>query len=300
MLKRDIFICLHLNIIIGQSEQMSTTARPKRRAAFFLSDRTGITVEMLGHSLLQQFENVTFDEITLPYIDTREKALTLVRTINERANKDGLRPLVFSTFVDSAIRSVLHSANALHLDCFSIFIAPMEAELGMRSSHNVGLSHRVDDTIEHRRRIDAIRYTLEHDDGLSQSNWRHADIILLGVSRTGKTPTCLYLALQYGICAANYPLVPEDFQRLALPAQLQNVRSKLFGFTVDPERLHQMRSERKPDSAYASLKNCEYEVHAAEKLMRREGIPYLDATSKSIEELATALLHEAKLERKIY
>jgi hypothetical protein len=279
---------------------MSTTAGIKQRAAFFLSDRTGITVEMLGHSLLQQFENATFDEITLPYVNTTEKALSLVKTINERANKDGLRPLVFSTFVDAAIRSVLDSAHALHLDCFSIFIAPMEAELGIRSSHNVGLSHRVDDTIEHRRRIDAIRYTLEHDDGLSQSNWRQADIILLGVSRTGKTPTCLYLALQYGICAANYPLVPEDFQRMGFPAQLQNASSKLFGFTIDPVRLHQMRNERKPDSAYASLKNCEYEVRAAEKLMRRERIPCLDATSKSIEELATALLHEAKLERKIY
>lgn len=279
---------------------MSTTAGPKQRTAFFLSDRTGITVEMLGHSLLQQFEKVTFDEITVPYVNTSEKALTLVKTINERANTDGLRPLVFSTFVDPLIRSVLDSANALHLDCFSIFIAPMEAELGIRSSHIVGLSHRVDGTIEHRRRFDAIRYTLEHDDGLSQSSWRQADIILLGVSRTGKTPACLYLALQYGVCAANYPLVPEDFQRMELPAQLQNVRSKLFGFTVDPERLHQMRNERKPDSAYASLKNCAYEVHAAKKLMRREGIPYLDATSKSIEELATAILHQAKLERKIY
>jgi regulator of PEP synthase PpsR (kinase-PPPase family) len=279
---------------------MSTMVKPLRRAAFFLSDRTGITVEILGHSLLSQFENADFEEITLPYLDTREKALAIVRQIDERANLEGVRPLVFSTFVNPEIRFVLDSANALHLDCFSIFIAPIEAELGIRSSPAVGLSHRADNSIDYHRRIEAIKYTLEHDDGISQKNWLQADIILIGVSRTGKTPTCLYLALQYGIYAANYPLIPEDFNRMALPVQLRNLRNRLFGFTIDPLRLHRMRNERKPDSEYASVKNCQHEVREAEILMRREGIPYLDATSKSIEELATALLHEAKLERKIY
>jgi regulator of PEP synthase PpsR (kinase-PPPase family) len=255
---------------------------------------------MLGHSLLSQFENVPFDETTLPYLDTEEKAAAVVRKINERASADGLRPLVFSTFVNPQIRFVLDSANALHLDCFSIFIASMEAELGIRSSHVIGLSHRVGELLEHGRRIEAIQFTLEHDDGLSQRNWRQADITLTGISRTGKTPTCLYLALQYGIYAANYPLIPEDFNRAQLPAQFKKLRGKLFGYTIDPMRLHRIRSERKPDSEYASLKNCQYEVRQAETLMRREGIPYLDATSKSIEELATAVLHQAKLERKIY
>lgn len=271
-----------------------------QRTAFFLSDRTGITVEMLGHSLLSQFENVAFEEITLPYLDTREKAMAVVGQINERASTGQSRPLVFSTFVNPEIRLVLDSANALHFDCFGIFIALMETELGIRSSHTVGLSHRVEDPFDHRQRIEAIRFALEHDDGISQKNWRQADITLIGVSRTGKTPTCLYLALQYGIHAANYPLVPEDFDRGTLPAQLRNLHSKLFGFTIDPLRLHRMRNERKPDSKYASFKNCQYEVREAEMLMRREGIPYLDATSKSIEELATAVMHEAKLGRKIY
>lgn len=280
---------------------MSIIAGSPRRAAFFLSDRTGITVEMLGHSLLSQFENVPFDEITRPYLDTTEKASAVVKQINERASLDGARPMVFSTFVNPEIRFAVDSANALHLDCFSIFIASMEAELGIRSSHTVGLSHRLGETIGHRQRFEAIRFTLEHDDGLSYRNWRQADITLIGVSRAGKTPACLYLALQYGIYAANYPLVPEDFNRKELPPQLKDhLRSKLFGFTIDPARLHRMRSERKPDSEYASLENCQYEVHEAEILMRREKIPYLDATSKSIEELATAVLHQAKLERKIY
>jgi [pyruvate, water dikinase]-phosphate phosphotransferase / [pyruvate, water dikinase] kinase len=279
---------------------MSTVARPPQRTAFFLSDRTGISVETLGHSLLRQFDNVPFEEIALPYLDTREKVAAAAGQISARANADGVRPLVFSTFVNPEFRLILGSVNALHLDCFSIFIGQMEAELGVHSSHAVGLSHRVDSAVDHLPRIEAIKYTLEHDDGLSQKNWRKADITLIGVSRTGKTPTCLYLALQYGIFAANYPLIPEDFGRLGLPAQLKDIRHKLYGFTIDPARLHRMRSERKPDSGYASLKNCQYEVREAEMLMRREGISYLDATSKSIEELATAVLHQAKLERKIY
>jgi regulator of PEP synthase PpsR (kinase-PPPase family) len=279
---------------------MSTIARPSRRTAFFLSDRTGISVETLGHSLLRQFDNVRFDEIALPYLDTREKVAAAAGRINARAHTDGVRPLVFSTFVNPEFRFILGSVNALHLDCFNIFISQIEAELGVRSSHAVGLSHRLDSTADHLPRIQAIKYTLEHDDGLSQKNWRKADIILIGVSRTGKTPTCLYLALQYGIFAANYPLIPEDFGRLGLPAPLKDIRHKLYGFTIDPARLHHIRSERKPDSEYASLRNCQYEVREAEMLMRREGISYLDATNKSIEELATAVLHQAKLERKIY
>ena len=279
---------------------MRTKLAQLRRAAFFLSDRTGITVEMLGHSLLRQFEDVPFDEITLPYLDTAQKAAAAVEQINARARTDERRPLAFSTVVNPEIRRILNSASALHLDCFGVFIIPIEAELGIPSSPSTGLSHRVVGTVEHYQRIEAVRYALEHDDGVSRKDWEQADIALLGVSRTGKTPTCLYLALQYGINAANYPLIPEDLNRMMLPAQIRNIRRKLFGFTIEPLRLHQMRSERRPDSEYASLGNCEYEVQSAEKLMRREGIRYLDATSKSIEELATAVLHEAKLERQIY
>ncbi|MEP6878197.1 MAG: kinase/pyrophosphorylase, partial [Nitrosospira sp.] len=203
---------------------MSIIAKQPGRTAFFVSDRTGITIEMLGHSLLRQFENLPFTEITLPYLDTAEKAVAIVAQINARAIVDGARPLVLSTLVNSEIRSILNSANALHLDCFNIFIAPLETELGIRSSHTVGLSHRVGDVVDYRQRIEAVRYTLEHDDGVSRKNWQQAEIILVGVSRSGKTPTCLYLALQYGICAANYPLIPEDFSYRRLPAELENLR----------------------------------------------------------------------------
>jgi hypothetical protein len=279
---------------------MSITLKPLRRTAFFISDRTGITAEMLGHSLLKQFENLSFTETTLPYLDTLEKASAAVTQINQSAIIDGIRPLVFSTLVNLEIQSILKSANALHLDCFNIFIKPLERELGMRSSLTVGLSHRADDIIDYYQRIESVNYSLAHDDGISVKDSQQADIILVGVSRSGKTPTCLYLALQYGIRAANYPFIPEDFSSMLLPVQLKNLNEKLFGLTIDPVRLHQIRSERRLDSRYASLENCQYETHEAEAIMRQEGIPYLDVTNKSIEELATTLLQQTKLERRIY
>jgi regulator of PEP synthase PpsR (kinase-PPPase family) len=279
---------------------MSITLKSLRRTAFFISDRTGITAEKLGHSLLKQFENLSFTENTLPYLDTLEKASAAVTQINQSAIIDGARPLVFSTLVNLEIQSILKSANALHLDCFNIFIKPLERELGTHSSLTVGLSHRADDIIDYHQRIESVNYSLAHDDGTLVKDLQRADIILVGVSRSGKTPTCLYLALQYGIRAANYPFIPEDFSSMLLPVQLKNLKEKLFGLTIDPVRLHQIRSERKLDSKYASLENCQYETHEAEALMRQEGIPYLDVTNKSIEELATTLLHHTQLERRTY
>ena len=279
---------------------MSITLKPLRRSAFFISDRTGITAEKLGHSLLKQFENLSFTENTLPYLDTLEKASAAVTQIDQSAIIDGARPLVFSTLVNLEIQSILKSANALHLDCFNIFIKPLERELGTHSSLTVGLSHRADDIIDYHQRIESVNYSLAHDDGTLVKDLQRADIILVGVSRSGKTPTCLYLALQYGIRAANYPFIPEDFSSMLLPVQLKNLKEKLFGLTIDPVRLHQIRSERKLDSKYASLENCQYETHEAEALMRQEGIPYLDVTNKSIEELATTLLHQTQLERRTY
>ena len=279
---------------------MVTSVKLSGRTAFFVSDRTGITAEMLGHSLLKQFQGLIFKEITIPYLDTPEKASAAVTKIDECSTTDGCRPIVFSTLVNPEVQSILKSANALNLDCFNIFIEPLEVELGLDSSPTVGLSHRADDIIDYHQRIEAVNYTLAHDDGMIVKNSQQADIILVGVSRSGKTPTCLYLALQHGISAANYPFVPEDFNNMQLPSQLKNQHKKLFGLTIDPVRLHQIRSERRLDSKYASLENCRHETHKAEALMLQEDIPYLDATNKSIEELATTLLHKKQLDRRIY
>lgn len=270
------------------------------RTAFFVSDRTGITAEMLGHSLLTQFDGVRFREITVPFIDSADKARDFVRQINAAGAADGLKPIVISTLVNTEIAGIVATANALFLDSFEIFIVPLERELGVKASHAIGRSHSTDDFVNYHHRIEAVNYALSHDDGVSKRDLTEADIILVGVSRCGKTPTCLYLAMQFGIRAANYPLIPEDFASMQLPSQIKSLRNRLYGLTIKPNRLQQIRTERRPGSKYAALDNCEFEIREAESLMRQEGIPYLDATSKSVEELATTILQEAKLERRIY
>ncbi len=270
-----------------------------KRSAFFVSDRTGVTAEMLGHSLLTQFDQVEFMETTLPFVDSPQKAEEAVKEINQAAARDGTRPIVVSTLVDTEVSAVLAKADGLLLDCFQIFIAPLEQELGMRSSHTVGRSHSAVNS-SYFRRIDAVNFALAYDDGQATKELNNSDVVLVGVSRCGKTPTCLYLALQYGIRAANYPLIPEDFGSMRLPGQLRPWRDKLFGLTILPDRLHQIRSERRPGSKYASLSNCASEVREAEALLRNENIPYLDTTHRSIEELASTILRQANLARHIY
>ena len=270
------------------------------RTGFFVSDRTGITAEMLGHSLLTQFEHVSFTEITLPFVDSVEKAQDTARQINQTAAKDGNRPLVFSTLVDKNLSGIIQSANGFYIDCFQVFIAPMENELGVKSSHTVGRSHSVRNNNSYFNRIEAVNFALSHDDGQTTKELDEADVILVGVSRCGKTPTCLYMALQFGIRAANYPLIPEDFAAKKLPSALYAYRKKMFGLTIRADRLQRIRYERRPSSTYSSLENCEYEIREAEILMRAEGISILDTTTKSIEELATTILQKANLQRHVY
>ena len=269
----------------------------QRRTVFFVSDGTGITAQMLGHSLLTQFENVHFDQVTLPFIDSREKAEEVLARI--AAEKNG-QPIVFSTLVNTDVREVLRGANALVFDFFETFIDPLEAGLGVKSSHTIGRSHSAMDKKEYQQRIEAINFAMAHDDGASHRELGQADVILIGVSRSGKTPTSLYLALQFGVMAANYPLIPEDFHRGKLPEALRADKTRLYGLTIAPERLHEIRKERRPGSRYADLDNCRFEVDAAEALMRREGIRCMNSTSKSIEEIATTILRELRIQRQVY
>ena len=272
----------------------------KQRTVYFVSDGTGITVEMLGHSLLTQFEGVKFQQFTLPFIDSVDKAEECLKRIDDTAREGNGRPLVFTTLVNPELRGIVRRADALLLDFFESFLGPLEAELGMKSTHTIGRSHSASDKKEYSHRIEAVNFALAHDDGLSSRELDKADVILVGVSRSGKTPTSLYLALQFGIKAANYPLIPEDFERMSLPRVLLSFRHKLFGLTIVPERLAEIRNERRPSSKYAELKNCRYEVEQAENLMRRESIRWLNSTTKSIEEIATTILQEVKLERRAY
>jgi [pyruvate, water dikinase]-phosphate phosphotransferase / [pyruvate, water dikinase] kinase len=272
---------------------------PQRRTVFFVSDGTGITAQMLGHSLLTQFEGVEFNQVTLPFVDSAEKAEECLARISAEADNNG-QPIVFSTLVNNDVRAVVRRANALFIDFFESFIDPLEAGLGIKSSHTIGRSHSAMDKKEYQQRIEAINFAMAHDDGASHRELGLADVILIGVSRSGKTPTSLYLAMQFGVKAANYPLIPEDFHRGKLPEALRGDKSRLYGLTIAPERLHEIRKERRPGSRYAELDNCRFEVDEAENLMRREGIRSINSTSKSIEEIATTILRELRIQRQIY
>jgi regulator of PEP synthase PpsR (kinase-PPPase family) len=274
---------------------------PNRRTVFFVSDRTGITAEMLGNSLLSQFEEIQFQRHTVPFVDSSEKIDAVIRQINDNAAAEGRAPIVFSSIVDEAMSArVRGEARALTLDLFQVFIAPLEVELHAKSSHAAGRSHGIANSHEYFARMDAINFTQSHDDGASTRDLAKAQVILVGVSRCGKTPTSLYLALQFGIRAANFPLTPDDFSDRRLPASLLSHRDKLFGLTINPERLHRIREERRPGSNYAKLDNCRYEVRECTNLLETEGIPMLDTTAKSIEEIATTIVHKAKLQRHTY
>ena len=269
-----------------------------RRTVFFISDRTGITAEMLGNSLLSQFENFDFQRQTIPFVDTPDKIDAAVRQVNETAAREERPPIVFSSIVDEAMSAtVRRDAKALTLDLFQIFIAPLEAELNAKSS---GRIHGIANSQDYFARMEAINFTQAHDDGAQTRDLEKAQVILVGVSRCGKTPTSLYLALQFGIRTANFPLTPDDFADRKLPASVLPHRDRLFGLTIDPDRLHVIREERRPNSKYAAIENCRYEVRECEDLMSREGIATLDTSAKSIEEIATTIVHRANLRRHTY
>ena len=272
--------------------------KPHERVVYFVSDGTGITAETLAHSLLSQFESLDIKEVRVPFIDTAEKATALCGRIQRTLAVTGVRPVVFSTLVNEAISAPLRDSGAMVIDLFQSFIAPLEAEFSTKSTHAVGRSHGAMDKKEYRDRIEAINFTLAHDDGVSDKDLRDADVILIGVSRSGKTPTSLYLAMQFGIKAANYPLIPEDFERDAFPSSILSHRAKLFGLTIDPTRLSEIRHERRPKSTYAKLENCRYEVDAAEKMMLREKVEWLSTTTKSIEEIAASILQAIRIDKR--
>lgn len=282
----------------------SPLAQPKHamsnRTVFFISDGTGITAETFGNALLAQFE-MQAKRVRLPFIDTVDKAHQVVRQINHALDLEGKKPLVFTTLAnEDVLRVITDGCHGMLLDMFGTFVQPLEKELALKSNHRIGRFSDVSKSQAYHDRIEAINFSLAHDDGQSNRDLESSDIILVGVSRSGKTPTSLYLAMQYGLKASNYPLIPEDFERQVLPPALMPHRSKIFGLTINPDRLSEIRHERRPNSKYASLANCRMEVAEAESMMRRSGIRWLSTTTKSIEEIATTILQEIRPERLEY
>ena len=268
------------------------------RPVFIVSDGTAITAETLAHSVMTQFPDLVYDQQRIPFIDTPEKAHQVAKRIERTLTETGVRPHVFSTFVDPEIsKEFLKTAPGFQVELFRSFVGPMERELGMKSTHTVGATHKIRNEERYNKRIAAIDYTLTHDDGQTNRGLDQAEVILVGVSRSGKTPTSLFLAMQFGIKVANYPLIPEDFDRGELPPALEPLRDKLFGLSIKPERLSEIRNERRPGSHYASIENCRKEIEEAEELMRRNGIEWLNSTTKSIEEIAATIIAKQHLEK---
>lgn len=269
------------------------------RKIYFISDGTGITVENLGVSLLTQFSKLKYTAKKIPYVNTVKKAKEIAQAINQEIAEHNNKPIIISTLVNIEIREIIKSCNALVLDFFEQYINPLERELQCSSDHTMGKTHSLKNVYQYDARMDAINFTLNTDDGLSTKKYTEAEVIIIGVSRCGKTPTCLYMAIQYGIKAANYPLVIEDLQENKLPAFLLPYKHKLYGLSIDPRRLQAIRHKRRPDTNYSDLKQCMLEVKMAESLFLKEKIPFLYTTTHSIEEITTHIISDKNINKLI-
>ena len=278
---------------------MTTNDHPKR-SIFFLSDRTGITAETLGATLLTQFDEGSFRQSTLPFVNTPEKARSALEYMEHTGAASGLKPIVFSTTVSEEVRKILREGNVVFLDLFDQFVPALEGALDTKSTHREGRAHGIADEDIYESRIDAMNYALTHDDGVGENGYHKAQVILIAPSRCGKTPVCIYLAMQHGVYAANYPLTEEDLERRTLPPALAEHKDKLYGLWIDAERLHQIRSERRKGSQYAALPQVSYELRQAESLYKRHGLSYSETTNKSIEEIATMIMQDKNIRRRSF
>ncbi|MDB2544399.1 kinase/pyrophosphorylase [Woeseiaceae bacterium] len=268
------------------------------RFVYFLSDQTGVTAETLGHSLITQFDGHDFQQVTLPFIDDEDKAKDAVLRINSSIKDNSLKPIIFSTFISTELRDIVRKVNGLHLDIFDVFLKPLENELKQKPAKKSGLAHGMSDANTYMKRIEATNYALSNDDGGVTRHYDKADIIIVGISRSGKTPTCLYMALQYGIYAANFPLTEDDLEDGSIPDTLKAYKNKLFGLTISAERLRQIRKERRALGSYASIKQVSYEIREAEKLYIKNGIKFIDTTELSIEEISGKIIEQTGVQRR--
>lgn len=269
----------------------------QQRKVFFVSDRTGLTAESYGKCLLAQFPDLEFETITLAFVDTTEKALHAREQINQVSMESELKPIVFSTLVNDDEQYIIESANGCVISLFHSFIGSLEGCFGVESSHKQGVSRISFSDTTYQRRLDAIDFSLVHDDGVRIDHYEQADVILAGVSRCGKTPTSLYLAMNFSLKVANYPLTPEDMESEELPPCLQQNVDKLVGLTIKPVPLSRIRRQRRPDSDYSSLEICQAELNKAKGMFEKAGIPVFDTTDTSIEEISSRVVRALGLVR---
>ncbi|MCY9844061.1 pyruvate, water dikinase regulatory protein [Vibrio caribbeanicus] len=269
------------------------------RDVFYVSDGTAITCETIGHVVLGQFP-FNANEKTFPFVESKEKLEDLLREIEISFIKNGVKPLVFFSMVITELKEVLLQSNCYGYDILGSLVQQVETDIQIAPVPQLQRSRSVSkDSDTYFDRIAAIEYTLAHDDGVTLKGLEKADIILLGVSRSGKTPTSLYMAMQFGLRVVNYPFIDDDLSRLRLLPEFEIHRHKLFGLTIDPQRLTEIRQNRLAGSDYASNEQCLHELQTVEALFRREAIPYINTSSLSVEEISTRVLEKAGLRRRL-
>lgn len=265
------------------------------RSVFYISDQTGITTEKLGNALLVKFPNLEFHKDSFPFSNTTAKIGQAMLKVRNRYMIDGYKPLILSSMIDPNLRKLLNVDYAVNIDFFEEFIGKLEDALETKADMTAGKVHSIGNEEQYKHRIDAIHYSLENDDGVSCKHYDEADIIIVGVSRVGKTPTSIYLAVNYGIKVANYPFAEADLHTDHLPKSLVPYHHKLFGLSIEADRLHRIRSNRMPGSKYAERSTCQQEISVAEHIMHNCGIPFLNTSHKSIEEISVAIMQIVKL-----
>ncbi|ACY53333.1 kinase/pyrophosphorylase [Vibrio diabolicus] len=270
------------------------------RDVFYVSDGTAITCETLGHVVLGQFPFIP-NEKTFPFVESQDKVADVVKEIETSYQRNGVKPLVFFSIVVPDVREMLLEAPAYSYDVLESIVQKVQDDIQMAPKPKLQRSRSVGkDSDTYFDRIAAIEYTLAHDDGITLKGLEQADIILLGVSRSGKTPTSLYMAMQFGLRVVNYPFIAEDVKMMRLLPEFEIHRHKLFGLTIDPERLTEIRENRLSGSDYASTEQCKLELDTVEALFRREAIPYINTSSLSVEEITTRILEKAGMKRRLF
>lgn len=269
-------------------------AAPVLRAAYFVSDSTGVTAETLGNALLANFPGIRFIKHTIPFVATESEARTVAASIASDAAA-GREPLLFITVKQAFLRAILAESKATVIDLLAGHLTELEQALGVTASEQLGNYHGLGDTDRYFARMRAVEYAIEHDDGQSYRALDQADVVIIAPSRCGKTPTTMYLALQHGLRVANYPLTEDDLPSEGLPRPIAKYASRCFGLTTTPLRLSQVRHERRPSLQYSSLEQCTIELRRAEDLYRRNRIPFLNSATKSVEEMSAVIMQTMKL-----
>lgn len=262
---------------------------------YYISDSSGILVTNLGQALICQFPEVNFYEEKFSYIRTVTEAKKIMAHILKRSG--GRRPIIFSTILDPEVRAVFDSPEVEYFEAYGRFLERLETCLETEAVREPGIARNPSD-LALNMRVDAIHFCLDHDDGTKAGEYDEADVILLGVSRVGKTPVAVFLATQMGLKSANFPLTAEYLNRYQVPETIRQNLSRVVALTTSPEQLHSAREKRYPGSRYARLSTCVEELKLAEHLYLKSNIPVVSSAGRSIEETATQVTQQLGIAKK--